>query len=143
MTEIIINPLKLYSPFQVALGSFFGGPLAMVYFLWQNFKTLGKQHAAKQTIIWGVVFNLALLVSLQLLPNKFPEIVIPFIYSLVAMQMVTSWQMSKEAIEASINYHFQSNWRVFAYGTALFFTWLVMAFPIIKMFTAIGVIDSP
>ncbi len=143
MTEITINPLKLYSPFQVALGSFFGGPVAMVYFLWQNFKTLGKQHAAKQTIIWGIVFNVVLLVSLQLLPNKLPEIVIPFIYSLVAMQMVASWQMSKEAIEASINYHFQSNWRVFAYGLALFVTWLVMAFPTIKMFTAIGVIDSP
>lgn len=142
MNEITINTLKLYSPFQIALGSFFGGPIALVYFLWENFKTLGKLEAAKQTIIWGIVFNLFLLASLQLLPNTFPEIVIPFVYSLFAMQLVSSKQMSRDAIQESINYRFQSNWRVFIYGLVLFITWLAIAFPLIKMFTAIGVIDS-
>lgn len=140
MNEITINELKLYSPFQIALGSFFGGPIALVYFLWQNFKTLGKSDAAKQTVIWGLIFNVALLPTLQLLPSGFPEIVLPFIYSLVAMQMASSWQMEKEDIEASFNFSFQSNWRLLIYGFVLFILWIAFALSLIKAFTAFGVI---
>lgn len=140
MNEITINELKLYSPFQIALGSFFGGPIAVVYFLWQNFKTLGKSDAAKQAVIWGVIFNLALIPSLQLLPSGFPEIVLPFIYSLIAMQMASSWQMEKEDVEASVNFSFQSNWRLLLYGFVFFILWLAFAFSLIKAFTAFGVI---
>jgi hypothetical protein len=43
----------IYSPKQVLAGSFLGGPIALVYFLRTNFKTLGNQSAATQTVIWG------------------------------------------------------------------------------------------
>tara|TARA_R110000822_G_scaffold60287_4_gene150188 strand:+ start:20646 stop:21071 length:426 start_codon:yes stop_codon:yes gene_type:complete len=141
MNEITINELKLYSPFQVTLGSFFGGPIAMVYFLWKNFKTLGKSDAARQTIIWGVVFNVVLLACLQFLPSNFPEIAIPFVYALVAMQMASSWHMDKEDIEVSATFNFQSNWRVLIYSLVFFITWIACTFPLTKVFTAFGVID--
>ena len=140
MNEITINELKLYSPFQIALGSFFGGPIALVYFLWQNFKTLGKSGAAKQTVIWGAIFNLALPPVHQFLPSMFALVILPAIYSLVAMQMASSWQMEKEAIEGSVHFNFQSNWRVLIYSLVLFIAWIAFSISLIRAFTAFGVI---
>jgi hypothetical protein len=140
MNEIKINELKLYTPYQIALGSFFGGPIALVYFLWQNFKTLGKQDAAKHTVIWGVIFNVALPSVHQHLPSMFALIFLPSIYSLVAMQIASSWQMEKEAIKESVHFDFQSNWRVLIYGLVLFVAWIAFSITLIRAFSAFGVI---
>jgi hypothetical protein len=44
---------KIYSPNQVGLGTFFGGPLAAVYFLKKNFDAVDNSATAEKTVIIG------------------------------------------------------------------------------------------
>lgn len=141
MNEITINELKMYSPVQVFLGACFFGPITMIYFLWQNFKTLGKAKEAKYTVIYGIVFILIFIGTLQFIPKAIPGYVLQVVYSLVALQVANSLQMTKEEIEAATNYGFQSYWRVLAYGLGLYLAWAAITYPVTNMFTAFGIID--
>jgi hypothetical protein len=110
---------KLYTPLQVRLGSFLGGPIASVYFLRENFRTLGKASEARATLMWGGAFVICLLASLPFLPTRFPNYVVPLAYSYAAGSITEKWQLRKQAIVDSGTYQVQSSWRVF--GLALLF----------------------
>ena len=124
MNDIVIKKPAVYSPLQIGLGSFFGGPIAMTYFLWENFRTLDKMPAARNTLAFGFLFIVALLVFTPMLPGELPTIAVQFIYSLVALQMAVTWQLRKDAITHSIRYCFHSNWRVLLFCIPFYFTWL-------------------
>ncbi len=119
---------KLYSPNQIGGGSFLGGPFAAVYFVWANFRALGEQGRAAGAMLWGVVFVLVILAVLPFLPEKFPNIVIPAIYSVGARLLAENYQLKKQAIADSDQYDFQSSWKVV--GLALLF---LAAFFIVAM----------
>jgi len=104
---------KIYSPKQIYISAFLGGPFAMVFVLKKNFDALGSKTGSKKTIIWGVIFNLLLFSLLPFLPEKFPNLILPIAYSVAAMQIAEKYQMSKKAISDSQQYGFQSNWNVF------------------------------
>lgn len=141
MNDIVIKQPRIYSPLQIGMGAFFGGPVAMVYFLWQNFKTLDNQNGAQYTLAGGILFNVALLIVLPLLPEDFPSLVIPFLYALTALSIAATWQLRKDAIQHSVQYQFQSNWRVFFLSIALLFAWLIGAYVVGMWMNALGVID--
>lgn len=141
MKTITINELKMYSPLQVFIGACFFGPVTMVYFLWQNFKTMGKASEARNTLIFGIVFIFLFIAGLQFIPQQIPGYVIQFFYSLLALQITHSLQMSKQEIEDATNYGFQSYWRVLGYGLALYLVWAAVTYPITNMFLAFGIID--
>lgn len=145
MTDIVLKHPKIYTPLQIGLGSFFGGPFAMTYFLWQNFKTLDNQNGAQYTLAGGILFNIGLLLFLPMLPASIPpmvaNIVIPFIYSLTALSIAATWQLRRDAIEHSIHYGFQSNWRVFLISIALLIIWLGCAYALGMWLGALGIID--
>ena len=104
---------KIYSPKQIQLGSFLGGPLAMLYFLKMNFDALGNKKGSKMVLIWGSVFNLLLFASLPFLSSiKFPHYVLPVAYAIAAMQIAEKYQLSKQYILDSSQYGFQSNWNI-------------------------------
>jgi hypothetical protein len=103
---------KLYSPRQSTMAAFFGGPLAAVYVVRNNYTELGKEASARSAIAWGSLLVLALLLVLPFLPEKFPNTAIPLAYSLAVGQLVEKLQLSKEAIRESEQYDFESNWRV-------------------------------
>ena len=105
---------KIYSPKQIYISAFLGGPIAMVFVLKKNFDVLGNKADSKKTIIWGSIFNILLFLSLPFLSkNHFPHIILPIIYSVVATQIAEKYQMSKQSILDSQQYGFQSNWNVF------------------------------
>lgn len=112
-----MEKLPIYSPKQVLLGSFLGGPIAMVYFVRANFLTLGNRSAAAQTMIWGVLFNLLVLASMPF-ARSFPRYLIPLAYSLTASGIAEVKQLTKENIAVSSQFRFQSNLRVFGLGIA-------------------------
>ena len=112
------NP-RLYTPLQVRLGSFLGGPIASVYFLRENFRILGKASEAKTTLVWGGAFVIGLLALVPFLPTRFPNLVVPLAYSYAAGSIAEKWQMQKQAILDSGTYQVQSSWRVL--GLALLF----------------------
>lgn len=127
-----MNQTKIYSPIQIALGSFWGGPIAVVYFLHKNYISLNNEELARKTIILGSLFLIALLGILPFLPENFPSIVIPLAYSLTGKQLALNTQLSKEKIQDDENYTFESNWNVFAIGILTLL--LFMAFAVAIMF---------
>jgi hypothetical protein len=122
-----VDKVKIYSPLQVGIGSFLGGPIAAVFVLWKNFAALDKRLAATQTLIWGLVFLLVLLLVLPYLPDKFPNTAIPIAYSIGAVSVAKSFQMSKESIRDSEQYTFQSNWNVFGISIGFLVAFLAIA----------------
>jgi len=56
---------------------------------------------------------------LPFVPDRFPNYVIPLLYSIAAGFVADKWQLRKQAILDSGKYQIQSNWRVF--GMALLF----------------------
>ncbi|TNF04349.1 MAG: hypothetical protein EP323_06825 [Gammaproteobacteria bacterium] len=141
MNDIVIKQPRLYTPLQIGLGSFFGGPVAMVYFLWQNFKTLDNQNGMQYCLAGGILFNVGLLLFMPMLPDHFPGVVIPFLYSLVALSVAATWQMRRDAIEHSVHYLFQSNWRVLLISVILLLVWLGGAYLLAVWLDALGIID--
>lgn len=141
MNEITINKLKMYSPSQVLCGTLFFGPLTMIYFLWRNFNTLGKSNAAKYTLIFGGIFILGLILFLSFLPKQIISTITQCIYSVAALQLVASLQMSSDDIRKSIIYKFEPIWRIVIYGIPLFALWLFIFYRVTEMLAALSVIN--
>jgi hypothetical protein len=107
-----VSKIKVYSPVQVLVGSFVGGPFAAVFVLWRNFLALGNTVGATQTIIWGTLLALLVFVALPFLPEKFPNSAIPVAYAATAYLVAQQCQISKEDITKSGQYELRSNWNV-------------------------------
>jgi hypothetical protein len=133
-TACNVDKIPIYSPKQVSAGSFFGGPIALVYFLHNNFNTLGNSAAAARTLWWGILFNVTILATVPFLPRHFPQYLIPLAYSLTAEYIANAKQLKKEAIATSAHFCFHSNWRVFGLSTALFVATLLVWLPLLYLF---------
>lgn len=107
--------IRLYSPTQVACGTI-GGPVGLIYFLKANFSSLGNDRQARNTVLYGTLLILALLVTLPFLPDKFPNSPFTIAYILIARYVAGKYQMTKQAIVESPGYDFHSNWRVLGIG---------------------------
>jgi hypothetical protein len=107
-----VNKIRVYSPVQVGICSFVGGPIAAVFVLWKNFQSLGKNSLAKQTLAWGVLLTLLLFSTIPFLPEKFPNTIIPLAYTAFALSINRQHQMSKKAISASELHQVHSGWNV-------------------------------
>ena len=108
----------MYSPTQAASGAALGGPIGVVYFLWANFKNLGRARAAKITVWSGLAGTILVLILALTVPDNTSSAPFTLAYILIARSVSSRWQMSKEAIASSSNHHFHSNWRVFWMGMA-------------------------
>ena len=134
-----MGKIPVYSPTQVAVAAFFGGPIATVYVLWKNFRALDNHAAAKKTLIWGAVFLVAILVALPVLPDKFPNFAIPLAYTIVARQIADKYQMSKRSILDSTSHDFQSNWNVLGVCVGFIVLFFAIAFAWFLILYAAGV----
>jgi hypothetical protein len=108
-------PIRIYSPTQVACGTI-GGPVGLVYFLMANFEALGQQNRKKRTLIFGIIFIIALIVILPFLPDSVPSAPFTIAYIIIAKQVAEKYQMKKQDIINSDVYEFHSNWRVLGLG---------------------------
>lgn len=134
------NP-KLYTPRQIRLGSFLGGPIASVYFLKENFRVLGKISESRTTLLWGSALVICLLASLSFLPAHFPNYVVPLAYSYVAGSICEKWQLQKQAIVDSGAYQVQSGWRVLGLALLFLLSFLVIGVAGYFCFSALGLVN--
>jgi hypothetical protein len=136
-----VGSLKLYTPSQVRAGSLLGGPIAAVYFLTTNFRVLERSREARTTVFWGIAFVVGLMALLPFLPGRFPNYVLPLLYSIAAGAVAEHRQLQKQAIVDSETYRIQSNWRVI--GLALLFLLTFMLIGVVELFclNAIGLIQ--
>lgn len=111
-----LGDIPIYSPRQVMTGAFLGGPVGLIWFLRANFLTLGDDRLARNSLIFGAILILALLLILPMLPPKFPSQPITLAYMIAGQQIAIKLQMTREAISTSTRFTFQSNWRVVGLG---------------------------
>jgi hypothetical protein len=135
-----LDRVKLYSPMQVMVGSFVGGPFAAVYMLWMNFRALGEEAQANWMLIWGAVFVVAVFAILPMLPENFPNYVLPVIYSLGARLVAERFHLTKQAIRESDRYAQQSNWNVLGISIAFLLAFIVLAVGFVIALDEIGLV---
>ncbi|WP_243288704.1 hypothetical protein [Geothrix terrae] len=127
--EVASERRPIYTPFQVRLASFLGGPFAAVFTLHQNFKALQDTRGQRLTLGLGIAFNVALLALLPFLPERFPRQVIPLLYSIAAGGVASAKQLSKAQLEASEQYQRRSGWNVTGVVLVSFLAFCLVVFP--------------
>ena len=119
--------VPIYSPLQIFFGSIFFGPLAMLYFLWKNFQNMQLFTEAKKVLFYGSIFVVVLVTCLKLSPSSISSLIIglivPFFYSLAALQISTSMQATKKDIKANTNWCMQSLWNIIIFGSLFYVPW--------------------
>lgn len=125
------NQIKIYSPNQIAAGSFWGGSIAAFYFLYRNYVSLGNDHYARTTIYIGSIVTILIFAIIPFLPDSFPNLILPLSYTVAAQQICINTQLTKEDIQTSNDYTFASNWKVF--GIGLFTLMLSLAIIIVLL----------
>jgi hypothetical protein len=103
---------EVFSPKQVYVGTMLGGPLAGIHFVRSNFRDLEKPAQAKTTLAVGIVFVVGIILLITVLPEDFPNLIIPLAYSGIAAFVTWHYQVSAEEAEVSEKYAFLSNWLV-------------------------------
>ncbi|MEP7036938.1 MAG: hypothetical protein ABI891_01230 [Acidobacteriota bacterium] len=78
----------LFSVGQIILATFFGMPIAGCLLLARNYRQLGKNAVARQTLAAGVISTIVLLISSFFLPEKFPNMILPVAYCFAMRQLV-------------------------------------------------------
>ncbi|MGO3346386.1 MAG: hypothetical protein ACTIM4_14110 [Marinomonas sp.] len=131
---------KVLSPVQIAAGSFWGGPIATVYYLRKNYLLQGRNDYAQKTLVYGILFIIALLVVLPFIPDAFPGMVIPIAYCLAAKKIALKTQMSKTMIESSEGYTFESNWMIFGVGIVTLVAFLSIIIGYLSVLDLFGII---
>ena len=137
-----VSRVPLYTPFQVRIASFIGGPFAAVYTLHRNFKRIGKGREARLTLCWGVGLIVVMVAALPFLPNKFPNMVIPLAYSIGAGSLAASKQLSKEAILGSQAYIRCTGWNVAAVCVISLVSFLSLIMPLYLAAEYFGLINA-
>jgi len=112
--------IVVYSPAQVAIGAFVGGPVGLTYFLMANFGALYNDRARKNTLYSGISLIIALLCILPMLPDNFPSLPLTILYVVAARMVSEKYQLTKSQIAESEQCQFQSNWKVFGLSLLCF-----------------------
>jgi hypothetical protein len=81
MEEPARSTVSLFSPYQIYIASFLGGPLSGAWFLSQNFRAVSKIGGANRSLVVGGFAVIALFPLTLVLPNKFPNLIVPIAYS--------------------------------------------------------------
>ncbi|HEY2685666.1 MAG TPA: hypothetical protein VGI93_19305 [Steroidobacteraceae bacterium] len=131
---------QAYTPMQVRVGSWLGGPIAAVFFLRENFRVLDRSAQAKATLLWGAAFCVASFSLLPFLPDRFPDYLVPLAYSYAAGAIAAKWQLPKQAIVNSTAYQLQSNWRLCGISLLLAAAYLGIAFVELFSLDALGLV---
>ena len=133
LTSTATTDGKLYSLGAVALGTFFGTPIAGAYFIVQNLKQLGRSAETTQAWAMGVGVFVALLALSFFLPDSMPATPI------TAIQVAGMYFYAKQLMEKDVTTRravgglFFSTWRAVGIGLLFLMALLVAAVPLVML----------
>ena len=131
---------KMYSPTQVAVGTFVGGPLTIAFLMGANFNALGRSDLKTKTWLWVLAGTVLMVTISMFLPSNIGGIPVSGALAVLAYQLTNSKQLSKVDIETAIDYEFQSNWRVFGFSLLAILLVFVFAIMVIVPLDMAGLI---
>lgn len=115
-----MNTRRLYSGTQAAWGSFIGGPVAPIWFVFQNYLWLRQPKAARLTLAAGMIW-LAVLIAIIAsgIVDHIPHVVIPLAYVFATRRIVrVQLDAVPQGPDANTS-QYQSNWWVFGVSIAI------------------------
>lgn len=130
----------MYSPNQLIIGTYIGGPLAAMYFLKSNFEGLGRMELAKKTLLLGLLVALLVFAIMPFVPESPLSGLIPILYLVPVYFIVKKHQLSKPEISESKEYIFQSNWKVAGMTIVWMIVSMIVGIAIMFAFASLGVI---
>ena len=111
MNSIEEQKIMLYSPHQIEVATFLGGPMCAVYMLTVNYKRLKKPIYARNVVFIGII--IVLLWHIVPLTDKVPQLVYQIIPLLIVSMICKKYHITKQSILEEPLYIFRSNWKVF------------------------------
>lgn len=111
----------LYSPGQIALAAFLGGPAAAGWFLSRNFRQLEDPRTGRKWLVGSIVGTLALLACAWFLPENFPTQALPVGYT------IGFYQIAKNLQAGDVSYHLSEGGRKGSWWTVAWISLLFLA----------------
>ena len=113
MSGIEEQNIMLYSPLQMEVATFFGGPVCGIYMLTANYRRLEKPKYALNVILIGsIIVFLYLLGNAHPLSSNIPQVIYQAIPVLIVWGICKKYHISKEDIVEAQKYTLRSNWTV-------------------------------
>ena len=119
MNGIEKQNIMLYSPRQMEVATFFGGPLCGIYMLNANYNRLEKLEYARKVKAIGSILVLLFFLGSHFLAAVFPDapqslrVFYQTFPALIVWIICKKYHISKEDIIEEHRYTFRSNWTVF------------------------------
>ena len=134
-SEPAATSLKL----SIRVATFLGAPIAGTLLLAANFRKLNQTGTADKTVFLGAISTIAVMVVAFLLPEGFPNYILPLAYT-----GIMSW-IVKEIHSAGYDKHIRqggakgSNWRVAGIGFACLVGIFVVIFILLMLIPSLSV----
>lgn len=134
------KPIKLYTPLQVVMGTFFGGPVAATYFIKQNYDAVFDTSRSSKTLIIGSVFSLVFLLVIPFIPEWVPGVAVYMPYLVFVSTFSNKHLVSKNTIVDSDEYVAHSSLKVFLFSILIMALYMVLMFVYMFGLAAAGLI---
>jgi hypothetical protein len=133
---------RLYSPKQIAVATFLGSPLAGGWFVATNYRELGQDALATQSIWWGIAGAIVMMFIAFLLPDNFPNSVLPIacaagVYSLVESKLGGAIKEHQAAGGPLFSW-----WRVVGVSLLCALILVAVIFGVLFILAMLGLIDA-
>ena len=132
----------LYTPRQVIIGTFFGGPVAATYFIKQNYDAVFDSSLSSKTLTIGGTFSLALLLVIPFIPEWVPGVVVYMPYFVFVAIFANKHLLSKDMIINSDEYVPQSSIKVLLLAILFMIFFMVLIVGYILGLEAAGIIAA-
>lgn len=127
---------QAYTKNQILWGTFLGGPLAAVYMLKKNFDVMNDIDQSQKTTKFGLLFVLALIAIVPVLPQFIPGVAYAIGYTVAAQQFYVQKQISLKD-----NPRF-SNWKVLGVSLASLAIFIAVGLPLVYLYYTLGIIKD-
>ena len=124
-----MTKIPVFSPAQIAGGTFWGGPIAGTYLLRKNYLALDMNAEATRITVIGATISALIIFSVGYIPESVPNFLIPALYTVPAGILAETNHLPKEVIKTSDEYTFGSNWFLFWFG----FVTLILSIALMAM----------
>lgn len=115
--ENTTKDIRLYSAIAILISTFLGGPLVAGYMIGENFKSLHKPTAGRNSLIIGIVSTITMILLLWVLPDNIVDKIspssIPTAYATMAFMIINQTQGKILKLHKKNGNAFFSVWRVF------------------------------
>lgn len=104
---------RYFSPNQIYVGTFLGGPIAGIWYLARNFNAFGQDESVRVTWLYGLLATLVFLEVAIFVPDEVPSVAFSAFYTGVVAFLLEKYQKTKlDSMMADNLTRRESNWKV-------------------------------